>query len=150
MLQAHGLTNMRLAETEKYPHVTYFFNGGIETPFTGEDRVLLPSPKVPTYDLQPEMSAAGVADAFVDSVSQHKHDVIICNFANPDMVGHTGVLAAAIAAIKAVDACLGRASTPCSPPAAPPSSPPITATPSRCGTTSSTPRTPPTPPTWCR
>ena len=108
VLQAHGLTNMRLAETEKYPHVTYFFNGGIETPFAGEDRVLLPSPKVATYDLQPEMSAAGVADAFVDSVTHHKHDVIICNFANPDMVGHTGVLAAAIAAIKAVDACLGR------------------------------------------
>ena len=108
VLQAHGLTNMRLAETEKYPHVTYFFNGGIETPFAGEDRVLLPSPKVATYDLQPEMSAAGVADAFVDSVRHHKHDVIICNFANPDMVGHTGVLAAAIAAIKAVDACLGR------------------------------------------
>jgi 2,3-bisphosphoglycerate-independent phosphoglycerate mutase len=108
VLQAHGLTNMRLAETEKYPHVTYFFNGGVETPFTGEDRVLLPSPKVATYDLQPEMSASGVADAFVDSVSHHKHDVIICNFANPDMVGHTGKLDAAIAAIKAVDACLGR------------------------------------------
>jgi 2,3-bisphosphoglycerate-independent phosphoglycerate mutase len=108
VLQAHGLTNMRLAETEKYPHVTYFFNGGVETPFTGEDRVLLPSPKVATYDLQPEMSASGVADAFVDSVSQHKHDVIICNFANPDMVGHTGKLDAAIAAIKAVDGCLGR------------------------------------------
>ena len=108
VLQAHGLTNMRLAETEKYPHVTYFFNGGIETPFTGEERVLLPSPKVATYDLQPEMSASGVADAFVDSVSNRKHDVIICNFANPDMVGHTGVLEAAIAAIKAVDGCLGR------------------------------------------
>jgi 2,3-bisphosphoglycerate-independent phosphoglycerate mutase len=108
VLQAHGLTNMRLAETEKYPHVTYFFNGGVETPFTGEDRVLLPSPKVATYDLQPEMSAAGVADAFVDSVANHRHDVIICNFANPDMVGHTGKLDAAIAAITAVDACLGR------------------------------------------
>ena len=108
VLQAHGLTNMRLAETEKYPHVTYFFNGGVETPFAGEDRVLLPSPKVATYDLQPEMSAAGVADAFVDSVTHRKHDVIICNFANPDMVGHTGVLEAAIAAIKAVDGCLGR------------------------------------------
>ena len=108
VLQAHGLTNMRLAETEKYPHVTYFFNGGVETPFAGEDRVLLPSPKVATYDLQPEMSASGVADAFVDSVAHRKHDVIICNFANPDMVGHTGVLEAAIAAITAVDACLGR------------------------------------------
>ncbi len=108
VLEAHGLTNMRLAETEKYPHVTYFFNGGRETPFTGEDRVLLPSPKVATYDLQPEMSASGVADAFVDSVTHRKHDVIICNFANPDMVGHTGVLEAAIAAITAVDGCLGR------------------------------------------
>ena len=108
VLQAHGLTNMRLAETEKYPHVTFFFNGGIETPFAGEDRVLLPSPKVATYDLQPEMSASGVADAFVDSVLHHRHDVIICNFANPDMVGHTGKLDAAIAAITAVDACLGR------------------------------------------
>ncbi len=108
VLQAHGLTNMRLAETEKYPHVTYFFNGGVEAPFTGEDRVLLPSPKVATYDLQPQMSAPGVADAFVDSVSNRRHDVIICNFANPDMVGHTGVLDAAVAAITAVDACLGR------------------------------------------
>ena len=108
VMQAHGLTNMRLAETEKYPHVTYFFNGGNETPFKGEERVLLPSPKVATYDLKPEMSASGVADAFVDSVTNHKHDVIICNFANPDMVGHTGKLDAAIAAIKAVDACLGR------------------------------------------
>ena len=108
VLQAHGLTNMRLAETEKYPHVTYFFNGGIETPFAGEDRVLLPSPKVATYDLQPEMSAPAVADAFVDSVANHRHDVIICNFANPDMVGHTGVLPAAVSAITAVDGCLGR------------------------------------------
>ncbi len=108
VLQQHGLTNLRLAETEKYPHVTYFFNGGNEVPFTGEDRVLLPSPKVATYDLQPEMSASGVADAFVDSVRHRRHDVIICNFANPDMVGHTGKLDAAIKAIAAVDACLGR------------------------------------------
>jgi 2,3-bisphosphoglycerate-independent phosphoglycerate mutase len=108
VLETHGLTNMRLAETEKYAHVTYFFNGGREAPFAGEDRVLVPSPKVPTYDLQPEMSASGVADAFVDSVTNHRHDVIICNFANPDMVGHTGKLEAAIAAITAVDACLGR------------------------------------------
>jgi 2,3-bisphosphoglycerate-independent phosphoglycerate mutase len=108
VLEAHGLTNLRLAETEKYAHVTYFFNGGREAPFQGEDQILVPSPKVPTYDLQPEMSAAGVADAFVDSVSNRRHDVIICNFANPDMVGHTGKLDAAIAAITAVDACLGR------------------------------------------
>jgi 2,3-bisphosphoglycerate-independent phosphoglycerate mutase len=108
VLEAHGLTNLRLAETEKYGHVTYFFNGGREEQFTGEDRILVPSPKVATYDLKPEMSAEGVANAFVDDVTSKKHDVIICNFANPDMVGHTGKLDAAIAAIKAVDACLGR------------------------------------------
>nr|MBA2355793.1 2,3-bisphosphoglycerate-independent phosphoglycerate mutase [Acidobacteriota bacterium] len=108
VLQAHGLTNLRLAETEKYAHVTYFFNGGGEAPFIGEDRVLVPSPKVATYDLQPAMSADGVADAFVASVTERRHDVIICNFANPDMVGHTGKLEAAVAAITAVDACLGR------------------------------------------
>jgi len=108
VLAAHGLTNLRLAETEKYAHVTYFFNGGREEPFQGEDRVLVPSPKVATYDLQPEMSAAGVADALIASVSAKKHDVIICNFANPDMVGHTGSLPAAIAAVKAVDGCLAR------------------------------------------
>jgi 2,3-bisphosphoglycerate-independent phosphoglycerate mutase len=108
VLEAHGLTNLRLAETEKYGHVTYFFNGGREEQFAGEDRILVPSPKVPTYDLQPEMSAAGIADAFVADVAAHKHDVIICNFANPDMVGHTGSLDAAINAIKAVDTCLAR------------------------------------------
>jgi 2,3-bisphosphoglycerate-independent phosphoglycerate mutase len=106
VLAAHGLTNLRLAETEKYAHVTYFFNGGREEPFTGEERVLVPSPKVATYDLKPEMSAEGVADALVASVSAKKHDVVICNFANPDMVGHTGSLDAAIKAITAVDACL--------------------------------------------
>jgi 2,3-bisphosphoglycerate-independent phosphoglycerate mutase len=108
VLAAHGLTNLRLAETEKYAHVTYFFNGGREAPYEGEDRVLVPSPKVPTYDLKPEMSAEGIAEAFVADVTAKKHDVIICNFANPDMVGHTGSLEAAIAAIKAVDSCLGR------------------------------------------
>jgi 2,3-bisphosphoglycerate-independent phosphoglycerate mutase len=108
VLAANGLTNLRLAETEKYAHVTYFFNGGREAPYEGEDRVLVPSPKVPTYDLKPEMSAEGIADALVADVTAKKHDVIICNFANPDMVGHTGSLEAAIAAIKAVDACLGR------------------------------------------
>jgi len=108
VLEAHGLTNLRLAETEKYGHVTYFFNGGREEKFRGEDQMMVPSPKVATYDLQPEMSAAGVADAFVADVTARKHDVIICNFANPDMVGHTGSLDAAIKAIKAVDACLGR------------------------------------------
>lgn len=108
VLAEHGLSNLRLAETEKYAHVTYFFNGGREEPFPGEERILVPSPKVATYDLKPEMSAAGVADAFVESVSARRHDVIICNFANPDMVGHTGSLEAAIAAIRAVDGCLAR------------------------------------------
>jgi 2,3-bisphosphoglycerate-independent phosphoglycerate mutase len=108
VLAANGLTNLRLAETEKYAHVTYFFNGGREAPYEGEDRVLVPSPKVPTYDLKPEMSAEGIADALVLDVTAKKHDVIICNFANPDMVGHTGSLEAAIAAIKTVDGCLRR------------------------------------------
>jgi len=108
VLAANGLTNLRLAETEKYAHVTYFFNGGREAPYEGEDRILVPSPKVPTYDLKPEMSAEGIADALVLDVAEKKHDVIICNFANPDMVGHTGSLEAAIAAIKTVDGCLGR------------------------------------------
>jgi 2,3-bisphosphoglycerate-independent phosphoglycerate mutase len=108
VLAAHGLTNLRLAETEKYAHVTYFFNGGREEPLPGEDRVLVPSPRVATYDLKPEMSAAGVADALVASVSARKHDVVICNFANPDMVGHTGSLDAAIKAITTVDGCLAR------------------------------------------
>ncbi len=108
VLEAHGRTNLRLAETEKYAHVTYFFNGGRERPFVGEEQIMVPSPKVATYDLQPEMSARGVADAFIDSVSHRRHDLIICNFANPDMVGHTGSLEAAIAAIQAVDIQLGR------------------------------------------
>jgi 2,3-bisphosphoglycerate-independent phosphoglycerate mutase len=108
VLAGHGLTNLRLAETEKYAHVTYFFNGGREEPFRGEDRVLVPSPKVATYDLQPSMSAEGVADALIASVSARRHDVVICNFANPDMVGHTGSLEAAIKAIQTVDGCLAR------------------------------------------
>jgi 2,3-bisphosphoglycerate-independent phosphoglycerate mutase len=108
VLAGNGLTNLRLAETEKYAHVTYFFNGGREEPFPGEERTLIPSPKVATYDLQPEMSAAGVADALAASVSSRRHDVVICNFANPDMVGHTGSLPAAIKAIQAVDGCLAR------------------------------------------
>ena len=113
VLAAHGLTNLRLAETEKYAHVTYFFNGGREEPFQGEDRVLVPSPKVATYDLQPEMSAAGVADALIASdVAAKKHDVIICNFANPDMVGHTGSLEAAIAAVEDRRRAAWRASIP--------------------------------------
>lgn len=109
-LAAHGLKQARIAETEKYAHVTFFFNGGIEEPNEGEDRVLVPSPKeVATYDLKPEMSAPAVCDKLVEAIKSGKYDVIIINFANPDMVGHTGVEAAAIKAIEAVDACVGRA-----------------------------------------
>jgi 2,3-bisphosphoglycerate-independent phosphoglycerate mutase len=100
--------NLRVAETEKYAHVTYFFNGGVEKPFPGEERILVPSPKVATYDLKPEMSAAGIADAVVHAVEKGDFDAIIMNFANADMVGHTGKLEAAIKAVEAVDACLGR------------------------------------------
>jgi 2,3-bisphosphoglycerate-independent phosphoglycerate mutase len=100
--------NLRVAETEKYAHVTYFFNGGIEKPFGGEERVLVPSPKVPTYDLEPEMSAAGIADAVIQAVEKGDFDAIIMNFANADMVGHSGKLEATIKACATVDACLGR------------------------------------------
>ena len=102
-----GLHQLRIAETEKYAHVTFFFNGGEETPFTGEDRILVPSPNVATYDLQPEMSAPEVTDKLVNAIGNGKYDAIICNFANPDMVGHTGNLDAAVRAIEAVDTCLG-------------------------------------------
>ena len=101
-------SQFRTAETEKYPHVTYFFNGGIEPPFPCEERLLVPSPKVATYDLQPEMSAPGVTDAFCDALERGDHDFLLCNFANADMVGHTGVLPAVIKAVETVDACLGR------------------------------------------
>ena len=104
----HGLTQFRLAETEKYPHVTFFLNGGRETPFPGETRAMPPSPKVATYDLQPEMSAAEVADHLVRAIHDRIH-LIVVNFANPDMVGHTGILSAAVRACEAVDAGLGRA-----------------------------------------
>ena len=103
-----GMTQLRTAETEKYPHVTFFFNGGRETPFAGEERRMVPSPKVATYDLQPEMSAAGICDGLVEALETCKYDFILCNFANCDMVGHTGSLPAAIAAVEAVDACIGR------------------------------------------
>jgi 2,3-bisphosphoglycerate-independent phosphoglycerate mutase len=103
-----GLRQFRLAETEKYPHVTFFLNGGRETPFAGEDRAMPPSPKVATYDLQPDMSAAAVADHLVGAIND-RYDLIVVNFANPDMVGHTGSLPAAIAACEAVDIGLGRA-----------------------------------------
>ncbi len=107
-LSALGRTQLRTAETEKYPHVTYFFNGGKEQPYPGEERRLVPSPKVATYDLAPEMSAAGVTDVLCGALTQRDHDFILCNFANADMVGHTGVPAAVIAAVETVDRCLGR------------------------------------------
>ena len=99
--------NLRIAETEKYAHVTYFFNGGVEKPFPGEERILIPSPKVATYDLKPEMSAPGIADAVAKVIGQRTFDAIIMNFANADMVGHSGNLEAAIKAVESVDACLG-------------------------------------------
>ena len=104
----HGLRQLRIAETEKYAHVTFFFNGGEETPFPGEERILVPSPKVATYDLQPEMSAPEVTDRLVEAVGSGRFDVIICNYANPDMVGHTGNMEAAVRAIEVIDECLGR------------------------------------------
>ena len=103
-----GLSQLRTAETEKYPHVTFFFNGGHDAPFAREDRAMVPSPKVATYDLQPEMSADGVCDVLCHALEHRTHDFVLCNFANADMVGHTGSLPAAIAAVEAVDACLGR------------------------------------------
>jgi 2,3-bisphosphoglycerate-independent phosphoglycerate mutase len=103
-----GLSMLRTAETEKYPHVTYFFNGGIEVPFAGEVRELVQSPQVATYDLQPEMSADGVADVLCRSIASGAHDFMLCNFANGDMVGHTGSIPATLAAVQTVDRCLGR------------------------------------------
>ncbi len=103
-----GLHQLRIAETEKYAHVTFFFNGGVEQPYPGEDRILVPSPKVATYDLQPEMSAPEVTDKLVAAIESGGYDAIICNYANADMVGHTGSMPAAIKAIEALDLCLGR------------------------------------------
>lgn len=108
-LADNGKTQARIAETEKYAHVTFFFNGGVEEPNPGEDRILVNSPKVATYDLQPQMSAYEVCDRLVEAIKSDKYDVIIINFANPDMVGHTGVQNAAIQAIEAVDECVGKA-----------------------------------------
>ena len=108
-LAANGMTQARIAETEKYAHVTFFFNGGVEEPNAGEDRILVNSPKVATYDLKPEMSAYEVCDKLTEAIRSGKYDVVIINFANPDMVGHTGVEAAAIKAVEAVDECVGKA-----------------------------------------
>ncbi|MDP3409922.1 2,3-bisphosphoglycerate-independent phosphoglycerate mutase [Bosea sp. (in: a-proteobacteria)] len=103
-----GLAQVHMAETEKYPHVTYFFNGGEETPYPREDRIMVPSPKVATYDLQPEMSAPELTDRAVEAIESGRYDLVVLNFANPDMVGHTGVLRAAIKAVETVDTGLGR------------------------------------------
>ena len=107
-LASLGKTQLRIAETEKYAHVTFFFNGGREEPFENEDRILIPSPRVKTYDLKPEMSAFEVTDQLVDAISSGKYDAIICNYANGDMVGHTGDFDASVKAVEAVDFCLGR------------------------------------------
>lgn len=107
-VSSKGLKQLRVAETEKYAHVTFFFNGGVEEPNKGEDRVLIPSPKVATYDLKPEMSAYEVTDAVLENIEKDEYDLMILNYANPDMVGHTGVIEAAVKAIEAVDNCLGK------------------------------------------
>lgn len=106
VLEKNNKTQVRIAETEKYPHVTFFFSGGKETPFVGEKRLLIPSPKVATYDLQPEMSAQGIRDAICEEIPEGKPDFICLNFANPDMVGHTGVFSAVVKAVETVDSCL--------------------------------------------
>src|SRR6266403_719439 len=111
VLSDHGKTMFRTAETEKYAHVTYFFNGGYEPPYKGEERLLVPSQKVATYDLMPEMSAPGVTDVLCNAIAQKQHDFILCNYANGDMVGHSGVLAAAVKAVEMVDQCLARVLT---------------------------------------
>lgn len=108
VISHHGLKQLRIAETEKYAHVTFFFNGGIESPFPGEDRELIPSPKVATYDLQPEMSAPQLTDRLVEHILAKDYDVIVCNFANADMVGHTGNFDATVKAIETLDTCMGK------------------------------------------
>jgi 2,3-bisphosphoglycerate-independent phosphoglycerate mutase len=108
VLSAQGRTMLKTAETEKYAHVTYFFNGGNETPFAGEDRVLVPSQKVATYDLMPEMSAPGITDGLCKAIESKSHDFILCNYANADMVGHSGSMEATIRAVETVDECLAR------------------------------------------
>jgi 2,3-bisphosphoglycerate-independent phosphoglycerate mutase len=108
VLAEHGRSQFRTAETEKYPHVTYFFNGGYEPPYPAEERCLIPSQRVATYDLAPEMSALGITDALCRAIERGSHDFILCNYANADMVGHTGVLPAVVRAVETVDGCLGR------------------------------------------
>ena len=108
VLAAAGMKQLRIAETEKYAHVTFFFNGGVEEPNPGEERILVPSPKVATYDLQPEMSAPEVCDKVIEAIAGGEFDAIILNMANPDMVGHTGIIPAAVKAVETVDECLGR------------------------------------------
>ncbi len=108
VLSKHGLKQLRLSETEKYAHVTFFMNGGMDEPYPGEDRVLVPSPKVKTYDLQPEMSAGEVTEQMLAAIEAGQYDVIICNYANCDMVGHTGIIDAAVKAVETIDACLAR------------------------------------------
>ncbi|HWJ03449.1 MAG TPA: 2,3-bisphosphoglycerate-independent phosphoglycerate mutase, partial [Verrucomicrobiae bacterium] len=108
ILSDRGLKQLRIAETEKYAHVTFFFNGGVETPNPGEDRILVPSPKVATYNLQPEMSAREITGKVLEKIGEAEYDIIVLNFANPDMVGHTGVLDATVKAVEAVDECLGK------------------------------------------
>lgn len=107
-MSAAGKTQLRIAETEKYPHVSFFFNAGIETPYPGEARIMIPSPKVATYDLQPDMSALAITDACIDHVKSQQPDFICLNYANPDMVGHTGVFEAVVQACETVDRCLNR------------------------------------------
>ena len=107
-LSKKGMTQLRISETEKYAHVTFFFNGGVETVFPGEDRILIQSPKVATYDLQPEMSSKELTDKLCEAIESGKYDMIICNYPNGDMVGHTGVFEAAVKAVEAVDSCIGR------------------------------------------
>jgi 2,3-bisphosphoglycerate-independent phosphoglycerate mutase len=108
VISENNLKQLRIAETEKYAHVTFFFNGGSDTPSPGEDRILIPSPKVASYDLKPEMSAHEVTDALIKAIDKNIYDFIVLNFANPDMVGHTGKLPAAIKALEAVDECMDK------------------------------------------
>jgi 2,3-bisphosphoglycerate-independent phosphoglycerate mutase len=107
-LADHGRTSLRTAETEKYAHVTYFFNGGVEVPYAGEERILVPSQKVATYDLAPEMSAPGITDVLCNAIETRSHDFVLCNYANGDMVGHTGSIPATLKAVETVDRCLTR------------------------------------------